>query len=87
MEKVSATGRETYNSQIGECVAKYTKTTTASNVVISVEVTRGDESVYTAAYDKSGNRFSGGLKKFDAVTAEERVTIVAQVMEDINSIL
>lgn len=87
MEKVSSTGRETYNSQIGECVAKYTKTTTASNVVISVEVTRGDESVYTASYDKLLNRYSGGMKRFDAVSAEERVAIVAQVMEDVNSIL
>lgn len=87
MEKVSATGRETYNSQIGECVAKYTKTTTASNVVISVEVARGEEIVYAAAYDKSGNRFSGGMKKFDSVSAEERVAIVSQVMKDVNSII
>lgn len=87
MEKVSATGRELFTSQIGELVANYTKTTTSSNVVINVDVKKGDEVVYNAAADKSGNRFSGGFKRFDAVSAEERVAVVSQVMEDINSII
>ena len=87
MEKVSATGRETYNSQIGDYTAKYVKTTTASNVVVNVEVKKDEETIYTSAYDKSGNRYSGGFKKFDAATAEERVAIVSQVMTDVNSII
>lgn len=87
MEKVSATGRETYNSQIGKYVANYTKTTTSVNVVVSVEVKNGEETVLTAAYDKSNNRMSGAFKKFDAVTAEERVAIVSQVLTDVNSII
>ena len=87
MEKISSTGRETYNSQIGKFVANYTKVTTASNVVINVGVMNGDETVYTSAYDKSNNRYSGGFRKFDAATAEERVAIVTQVMTDINSII
>ena len=87
MEKVSATGRETCNSQIGNCVAKYVKTTTASNMVTNMDVKKGDETVYTSAYDKSGNRYSGGFRNFDAVTAEEREAIVSQVMKDINSII
>lgn len=87
MERVSSTGRETYNSQIGDFVANYTKTTTNSNVVINVDVKRDDETVFYAAYDKNGNRYSGGFKRFDAVTADERVAIVSQVMKDINSII
>ena len=87
MEKVSSTGRETYNSQIGNFVAAYTKTTTSSNVVISVDVKKESETVYTSAYDKNGNRYSGGFKKFDSLKAEERVAIVSQVMKDVNSII
>lgn len=87
MEKVSSTGRETYNSQIGKFSANYTKTTTASNVVVSVDVTNGEEVVYTSIYDKTNNRCTSSFKKFDSVTPEERVTIVSQVMTDINSIV
>ena len=87
MEKVTSTGRETYNSQIGDCLATYTKTITENNVVINVGVTKNGESVYTCGYDQSGNRCNGGFRKFDVVTAEERVSIVTQVMQDLNSIV
>ena len=87
MEKVSATGRELYSSQIGNFVANYVKTTTSSNVVVNVDVKKDDEVIFNAAADKSGNRYSGGFKRFDAVTADERVAIVSQVMKDINSII
>lgn len=87
MEKVSSTGRELFESRIGNYTASYTKTTTASNVVINVDVKNGDEVVFNAAVDKSGNRYSGGFKRFDAVSEDERVEIVSQVMKDINSII
>lgn len=87
MEKVTSTGRETYNSQIGECVAVYTKIITAANVYINVDVKKDEEVVYTASYDKNGNRCSGSFRQFDAVSGDVRIAIVAQVMKDINSIV
>ena len=87
MEKVSATGRELYSSQIGNFVANYTKTTTASNVVVNVDVKKDGETVYVSSYDKTGDRCSGSFRAFGSVTASERVDIVSQVMKDINSIL
>ena len=87
MEKVSSTGRELFESRIGNYTANYTKTTTASNVVINVDVKKGEEAVFNAAFDKVGNRYSGGFKRFDAVSADDRVAIVSQVMKDINSII
>ncbi len=87
MEKVSSTGRETYNSQVGNYVIEYTKTTTPSNVVVSIEVKKGEDVVYTSIYDKSNNRLTSNLKKFDALTADERVEIVSHVMTDLNTIV
>lgn len=87
MEKVKSTGRETYNSQIGDCLATYTKTVSDHDVVINVDVTKDGNSVYTCGYNQNGNRCNGGFRKFDAVTDDERVAIVTQVMRDINSIV
>lgn len=87
MEKITSTGRETYNSQIGECVAVYTKITTGTNVYINVDVKKDEEVVFTASYDRNGNRFSSNFRQFDAVGGDVRTAIVTQVMKDINSIV
>lgn len=88
MKQVASTGRYEFQSELTEnIVIHYTKTVTKTDVFINGEVKKDDETVGSASYEAGLNRFSMAFKKFDAVTVEERSSIAATIMNDVNEMI
>lgn len=87
MEKVNATGRELFTTNVNGYVINHTKTTTSSNVYVTSIISMGEERIGSASYNKDNDHFTLGIRSWADIAEKDRTLLAQTIINDYNELL